>query len=470
MFPQISLEEARSRNWDMVIAGSSFASMFFLYGLPRDMSVLIVERGPIVSHWDQLDGIGGLPNGLTERNYSSREKAWVSSIIFGGNSNCWWGQTPRFHPDDFRTQSRFGFALDWPIGYSDLEPYYGAVEDLMEIAGGGDEHILPRSRPYPFPPHAPSRSDAALRQNDPMWVASSCARANGGSRATCCANGICDRCPIDSKFTILNGIDKLLHPGASILTGTEFRALRHEDGVATDAIIRKDGVDAEIRGNRFALGAGAVFNAVILLRSGFQAPALGRYIHEQVGIVVEVDTPMTNFYGGTSITGIGYHFYHDFDRRDKAAVMIQNFNVPASIRPLKGRWTERLSLKLVAEDIPQDRNRIYLKNGEPVVEWYGHSPYSYAGIDYAQANLARVMPTPIEKLRVVSEPVTEAHIQGTTRMGESVETGVVDDRLRCHEVRNVFSLGAGAFPSCSPANPTLTLSALSLRAAEVASE
>jgi choline dehydrogenase-like flavoprotein len=36
-----------------------------------------------------------------------------------------------------------------------------------------------------------------------------------------------------------------------------------------------------------------------------------------------------------------------------------------------------------------------------------------------------------------------------------------------HRWRNLFVLGGGSFPTISPANPTLTLSALSLRAADL---
>ena len=57
---------------------------------------------------------------------------------------------------------------------------------------------------------------------------------------------------------------------------------------------------------------------------------------------------------------------------------------------------------------------------------------------------------------------TEAHIQGTTPMGDDPATSVVDRHLLHHRVRNLLVLGSSTFPTCPPANPTLTIAALSL--------
>lgn len=465
MFPRVSIQEAAAATWDIVLVGSSFASMFFLRGLPPELSVLIVERGDLVPHADLLGGWVGPDVEPPTDNASSRNKSWVVSAIFGGNSNCWWGQTPRFLPEDFHTRTLFGVAEDWPFGYDELEPYYAEAEAIMEIAGGGSEHLLPRSLPYPFPPHVPSRSDAALQAFSRNWVPSPCARSNGGSRPNCCANGVCHRCPVDAKFTILNGVDKFVRPKAALVTGAEVRAVEHAGGVAGAVVVRAGGAQARISAGLIGLGANPIFNAAILLRSGFEAPAIGRYLHEQVALPIEIDAAIPNFFGGTSISGIGYHFYHGADRRERAAVLLENFNVPARARPERGRWTERLTLKLVAEDIPSPDNRVVLVDDEPRIQWRGHSDYGYAGIRHALENIGSVLPVPVEQVTELPEPETEAHIQGATRMGASIETGVVDDRLRLHEAPNLYCLGAGAFPSCSPANPTLTLCALSLRAA-----
>ena len=51
-------------------------------------------------------------------------------------------------------------------------------------------------------------------------------------------------------------------------------------------------------------------------------------------------------------------------------------------------------------------------------------------------------------------------------MGADSSSSIVDPGLVHHDVRNLLVLGASTFPTASPANPTLTLSALSLLAAD----
>ena len=75
-------------------------------------------------------------------------------------------------------------------------------------------------------------------------------------------------------------------------------------------------------------------------------------------------------------------------------------------------------------------------------------------------------PLPIESLRVERHPdPTESHVMGTVPMGADPATSVVDAKLLHHRARNLAVLGASAFPTAPPANPTRTLSALSVRAA-----
>ena len=58
------------------------------------------------------------------------------------------------------------------------------------------------------------------------------------------------------------------------------------------------------------------------------------------------------------------------------------------------------------------------------------------------------------------------HIMGTTRMGVSRSTSVVDRDCRVHGYHNLFVAGSSVFPTGGYANPTLTIVALTLRLAD----
>lgn len=466
----LDFSTAAGRRWDVILVGSSFASLFFAHALPDDLDILIVEKGAFQSHDRFIRNGWGTREQITQRNSSGYRKDWVAFTTFGGNSNFWWGDTPRFHPDDFLLRSKFGVGEDWPFGYDELEPYWARVENLFEVAGGGSEHVLPRKTAFPFPPHIPSRSDLALRASSDLWVPLPSARSNGGTRPQCCVNGVCGVCPVDAKFTSLNGYDRLRHPRARILLDTDVRAVEIEGGRARSIVARNGAAEHRISGDVIGLGANAIFNASILLRSDIRSESLGRYLHEQAPMDYFVDcASISNFFGGTSETGHGYHFYHDIDRSSAAAVMIENVNMPVQIRPEPGRWTNRLHLRLVAEDLPQPQNRVLLEDDEPVVEWTGHHDYAFRGLQRAAERLPEIIPDHIDRITDNGLNPSEAHIQGTHKIGSDPATSVVDQYMRVHGVDNLFALGAGAFPTCSPANCSLTLSAMSLRAAEVVS-
>jgi choline dehydrogenase-like flavoprotein len=58
------------------------------------------------------------------------------------------------------------------------------------------------------------------------------------------------------------------------------------------------------------------------------------------------------------------------------------------------------------------------------------------------------------------------HIMGTCRMGNDRKVSVVDAQCRTHDHRNMFVVGSSIFPTVGSPNPTLTIAALALRAAQ----
>ena len=63
---------------------------------------------------------------------------WVRGYHVGGKSLMWARQTQRWSDYDFEGPARDGFAVDWPIRYKDIEPWYSYVEKFAGIAGNKD--------------------------------------------------------------------------------------------------------------------------------------------------------------------------------------------------------------------------------------------------------------------------------------------------------------------------------------------
>ena len=94
----------------------------------------------------------------------------------------------------------------------------------------------------------------------------------------------------------------------------------------------------------------------ILLRSGLQDRALGRYLNEQMGRNVEIELDgIDNYGGGQAVTGLGTMFIDGPFRRSRAGCLIESWNVPW-LRAERGRWRQRALLKAVFEDLPSFDN------------------------------------------------------------------------------------------------------------------
>lgn len=468
------------QSYELVLVGSGFASSFFLLEYLRHADskarVLVLERGEHRSHQWQLAN----PRGLTRaarRTFVNRtkHKPWVYSMGVGGGSNCWWAATPRMLPEDFQLRSTYGVGRDWPVQYDELEESYSRVEEIMEVSGP-EVSPFPRSRPYPQPPHRLTDPDRILQRAYPEhFFVQPTARARVASargRPRCCASGVCSLCPIDSKFTVLNELGHLFEdPRVTLVTGAAAQRVDIAGGVARGVYYARKGKREFAGADVVALGANALFNPHILLRSGIEHPQLGRRLHEQVSVAVTLWLDgIDNFQGSTSITGHGYMLYAGEWRRERPAMLIETANIPR-LRLEPGRQRQIMQLKVILEDLPQESNEVRLNPNapfRPVVSYHGHSEYVTRGLAALRSELERVLaPLPLEKMEIASTvSPTEFHILGTTVMGDDPTNSVVDGQLVHHSVRNLLVLGSSTFPTGASANPTLTLCALSLLAAD----
>jgi choline dehydrogenase-like flavoprotein len=155
--------------------------------------------------------------------------------------------------------------------------------------------------------------------------------------------------------------------------------------------------------------------------------------------------------------------------------LIETWNSPfnyrrAALRAERGRWTERAFFRFMFDDLPRDDNKVAVSAANPhlpEVTFNGYSDYAQRGANRIPAmvdTLAKALP--IEDIESIEVARSTSHIQGTVVMGNDPVTSVVDRYLMHHRIRNLLVLGSSAYPTASPAYPTLTLSALSLWAAD----
>ena len=149
---------------------------------------------------------------------------------------------------------------------------------------------------------------------------------------------------------------------------------------------------------------------------------------------------------------------------------------------VRTRILERMPLYYLAEQVPNRESRIYLSNHTDkfglrklVLDWH----LAKQDTD----NILRVL-TSVAKIAkdlewgrlLVREQAMDgsdplrgltdaAHPSGTTRMSNSVKTGVVDKNLKVHSVKNLFVCSSSVFPTNSYVSPTFTISALAIRLA-----
>ncbi len=60
---------------------------------------------------------------------------WIRGRQVGGRSIMWGRQSYRWSDLDFEANQREGIAIDWPIRYKDIAPWYDYVEDFIGVSG-----------------------------------------------------------------------------------------------------------------------------------------------------------------------------------------------------------------------------------------------------------------------------------------------------------------------------------------------
>jgi len=184
----LNIESIKKRTYDAIVIGSGISGGWAAKELTgAGLKTLVLERGREVKHvvdyptaqlhpWE-LPHRGQLKSGIAEANpvvskcYAFGEATeqffvkdaehpyvqekpfdWIRGYQMGGKSLLWARQTQRWSEFDFEGPARDGFAVDWPIRYADIAPWYSYVEKFAGISGNKDG--LPQLPDGEFlPPH-----------------------------------------------------------------------------------------------------------------------------------------------------------------------------------------------------------------------------------------------------------------------------------------------------------------------------
>ncbi len=437
--------------------------------------------------------------------------------VAGGTTWHWLGSCPRLLPSDFAMQSRFGRAVDWPITYEALEPWYAAAELELGVAGDSDHDLgSPRSAAYPMPAIPATYLDHTLAtalQGSPYEVRVTPQARNSEfrqQRPACCGNASCiPICPIGAKYDATVHLRQAEAAGAKLMAqSTAVRLDADADGQIRAVTFRRwDGSEGEVRPRLVVLACNAIESPRLLLASRNHrypngiANASGQVGRNLMDHPIQLSWALTREpvypYRGPGATS-GIENLRDGDvRRERSAIRIEIGNdgwswptgAPYSTAEslvndglvgaeLDARLAEQTSRQLrlasLTEQEPDPENRVTLDpeltdaNGIPRPRvHYRVGDYTTDAFAAARAAhddiFARVG---VSESHHATEFFGSGHILGTTRMGADASQSVVDSQLRSHDHSNLYIVGGSVFPTAGTANPTLTIAALSLRAAE----
>jgi len=144
-------------------------------------------------------------------------------------------------------------------------------------------------------------------------------------------------------------------------------------------------------------------------------------------------------------------------------------------RQLRKRLGHSAMWGIIAEDLPDERNRVVLDpklkdaNGIPAPKLiYRMDENSKRLMNFHLARAKESLEAAGASEVVIAPLIRETgwHILGTCKMGTDPATSVVDAWGRCHDVPNLFIYDGSIWPTSSGMNPTATIAALALWCAE----
>lgn len=559
----INIKGKEEVTYDSIVIGSGISGGFAAMELcVRGYKTLMLERGPMVRHgeyptaamdpWD-LPNRNTVPAEEIARHYSKQNRLswwvkedhkhfinkddeypydeierfdWIRGHHVGGRSLMWGRHCYRWSDIDFEANAREGIAIDWPIRYEDIAPWYDYVETFVGVSGQKeglkqvpDGQFLP---PFPLNCVEQHMRESVARKY-PRRIITPGRVANlsryipevhKGTRGQCQSRARCVRgCPYGAYFSsqsatipVAESTGNLTLRPNSIVSEIVWDAVAGKaSGVRV--IDRESGEEMEFYSRIIFCNASTVGSTAILLNSrssdfpdglGNSSGELGHNMmdhHYGMGAAGRMPGFEDAYYKGKKPGGFYIPRFRNIDEDTKRDDYVRGFgyqggasrshNIPEGKLGVELKeeifkpGPYYISMTCFGELLPYHENRMYLnfdrkdRHGMPIITFDAKlRDNEYAlrkdGVTCAEEMLEAAGCKDITSYNEATAPGACIHEMGTARMGHDPRTSVLNKWNQMHEVPNVFVTDGSCMTSSGTQNPSITYMALTARAVDYA--
>jgi len=552
--------------YDAIVVGTGISGGWAAKELTeKGLKTLVLERGPLVRHIEDYSTMNMDPwdfehgNIITKETkkqqpkqsrtgYTTKEATkqffvddikhpynedksfdWMRGYHVGGRSLLWGRHSYRLSDFDFEANAKDGIAVDWPIRYKDIAPWYSYVEKHIGISG--EKLELPQLPDSEFlKPMELKCTEKHLRESlqknysNRILTMGRLAHITegtkpGAGRISCQYRNRCRRgCPFGAYFSSQSSTlpmaeatgNMTLRPNSIVHEVIYNPETKRASGVRI--IDRETKMTYTYKAKIIFLCASAVASTSILMQSksryfpegmGNRSGELGHNImdhHFKAGAHAETEEFKDQYYIGNRPGGFyiprfrnlggntnhkdfirGYGYQGDSSRGSWAKAAKEVGYGPVFTRSLvkPGTWT--IDMNGFGEILPYHENKMYL-DYDKTDEWGLPTVTFDAEIKENELAMRKDMKLQavemLEKAGFKNVKAWEDHYSmglgihemGTARMGRDPKTSVLNAFNQVHEVSNVFVTDGACMTSGGNQNPSLTYMALTARAVNYAVE
>jgi choline dehydrogenase-like flavoprotein len=558
----IAIDAIKEMTYDAIVIGSGISGGWAAKELTgKGLKTLVLERGRDVKHivdypttvtnpWE-FEHRGQLPLEIRQQNpiiskcYAFYEGTthffvkdaehpyvqekpfdWIRGYQVGGKSLMWARQTQRWSEFDFEGPARDGFAVDWPIRYADLAPWYSYVEKFAGISGNKDG--LPELPDGEFlPPHEWNcvesyfQKQVASRYKDRHVIMGRAAHITKPmpihtqqGRAQCQHRTICERgCPYGGYFSSnASTIPWAAKTGKMTLRpNSVVHSIIYDEKKGKAVGVRV--VDSETKkmmeyyARIIFVNAAAINTNLILLNStsnrfqnglGNDSGVLGKYVafhNYRARISAEYDGMLDSTTEGRRPNSPYIPRFRNLRKQETdflrgyaagfSAGRMSHTNqegIGASlkdslVKPILDGWY--VGSHMMGETIPKESNYVALDSnlkdpfGIPQLRIsVGYDDNDEKMVkDYIEQMTEMFTVAGFKNIRANDSKQAaglDIHEMGGVRMGKDPKTSMLNKWNQLHACKNVFVTDGACMTSTSTQNPSLTYMALTARAADYA--